>query len=161
MQELAWRTQSQASQDITYVFKSFMSALNKVVVRQENLKKFHVMKQIGSGGQAKVYQIMSKREEEKAGGSPHPDREGRVFAIKVIIKSQLVNREYFEQMQMINEIRIQRSLRLCGNTIKLFKIYESERYLNLLLEFQEGGTLGDLLENPMRLSEEDARIIIA
>jgi serine/threonine protein kinase len=114
-----------------------MSALNKVVVRQENLKKFHVMKQIGTGGQAKVYQIMSKREheEEKAGASPHPDREGRVFAIKVIIKSQLVNREYFEQMQMVNEIRIQRSLRLCGNTIKLFKIYESERYLNLLLEF--------------------------
>ena len=62
---------------------------------------------------------------------------------------------------MINEIRIQRSLRLCGNTIKLFKIYESERYLNLLLEFQEGGTLGDLLENPTRLSEEDARLIIA
>lgn len=64
-------------------------------------------------------------------------------------------------MQMVNEIRIQRSLRLCGNTIKLFKIYESERYLNLLLEFQEGGTLGDVLENTTRLSEEDARIIIA
>lgn len=103
---------------------------------------------------------MSKREhEEEKVGSPHP--EGRVFAIKVIIKSQLINREYFEQMQMVNEIRIQRSLRLCGNTIKLFKIYESERYLNLLLEFQEGGTLGDVLENPTRLSEEDARIIIA
>jgi serine/threonine protein kinase len=47
---------------------------------------------------------------------------------------------------MVNEIQIQRNLRYCGNTTKLLKIYESEKYLNLLLEFQEGGTLGDLLE---------------
>ncbi len=47
---------------------------------------------------------------------------------------------------MVNEIRIQRILKLCGSTIKLFKIYESDKYLNLLMEFQEGGTLGDLLE---------------
>jgi serine/threonine protein kinase len=43
---------------------------------------------------------------------------------------------------MINEIRIQRELRQCGNTIKLFKIFESENYLNLLMEYEEGGTLG-------------------
>lgn len=47
---------------------------------------------------------------------------------------------------MINEIQIQRALKYCGNIIKLIKIYESEKYLNLLLEYQEGGTLGDILE---------------
>lgn len=47
---------------------------------------------------------------------------------------------------MINEIKVQRSLKYCGNTIKLFKIYESDKYLNLLMEYQEGGTLGDILE---------------
>lgn len=47
---------------------------------------------------------------------------------------------------MINEIRIQRLLKHCGNTIKLFKIFESDNYLNLLMEYEEGGTLGDILE---------------
>ena len=36
---------------------------------------------------------------------------------------------------MIKEIQIQRDLRFCANTIKLLKIYESEKYLNLLLEY--------------------------
>jgi serine/threonine protein kinase len=61
---------------------------------------------------------------------------------------------------MINEIRIQRELRKCGNTIRLFKIFESETYLNLLMEYEEGGTLGEVLEKHERLSEENARIII-
>jgi len=61
---------------------------------------------------------------------------------------------------MVNEIQIQRALRLCGNTIKLLKIYESENYLNLLIEFQEGGSLGDILEKETKFSEEDARMII-
>jgi serine/threonine protein kinase len=47
---------------------------------------------------------------------------------------------------MANEIQIQRALKLCGSTIKIIKIYESEKYLNLLLEYMEGGTLGDILE---------------
>jgi len=62
---------------------------------------------------------------------------------------------------MVNEIQIQRALRYCGNVIKLLKIYESEKYLNLLLEFQEGGTLGDMLEKQIKVSEEDSRMIIA
>lgn len=62
---------------------------------------------------------------------------------------------------MINEIRIQRQLRLCGNVIKLLKVYESDNYLNLLMEFQEGGSLGEILEKQIKLSEENARMIVA
>jgi hypothetical protein len=36
-------------------------------------------------------------------------------------------------------------LKDCGNALKLYRIYESERYLNLLMEYQAGGTLGELL----------------
>lgn len=54
-----------------------------------------------------------------------------------------------------------RKLQHCGNTIKLIKIYESEKYLNMLMEFQEGGTLGDILEKQIKLSEENAKIIVA
>jgi serine/threonine protein kinase len=56
---------------------------------------------------------------------------------------------------------VQRVLRLCGNTIKLLKIYESDKYLNLLMEYQEGGTLGDILARQILMGEEDVRMIIA
>jgi serine/threonine protein kinase len=62
---------------------------------------------------------------------------------------------------MVREIQVQRQLRNCGNTIKLFKIYESEKYINLLMEYQEGGTLGDLLEKDHRFTEDEARMITA
>jgi serine/threonine protein kinase len=170
-----------------------------------------VVKQIGSGGQAKVYKVVRKgastsnntsqnrpnqdslpqqpvgglvppreasingdEEQKRAplGNNPNELRarpsaflgrknEEKVFAIKVIVKSQLNMKAEFERKQLANEVRAQRALKLCGNTIKLHKLYESERYLNLLMEFQEGGTIGDILEEQKRLKEEDCRIIIA
>ena len=41
--------------------KTWIRALNNWVVRSENLKKFNVIKEIGSGGQAKVYKVQLKR----------------------------------------------------------------------------------------------------
>ena len=45
---------------VKVVFKKWMSALNQWVVRSENLKKYHVLKIIGQGAQAKVYQAVRK-----------------------------------------------------------------------------------------------------
>lgn len=52
-------------------------------------------------------------------------------------------------------------LKLCGNTLKLFKIYESEKYLNLLTEYQDGGSLGEKLERGYKFSDDDVRVITA
>lgn len=52
-------------------------------------------------------------------------------------------------------------LKNCGNALKLYKIYESEKYLNLLMEFQEGGTLGEMLATQTKLSETDVKVITA
>lgn len=41
------------------------------------------------------------------------------------------------------------------------KIYESDSYLNFLLEYQEGGTLGELIEKGTKLGEENIRLIAA
>lgn len=41
-----------------------MRALNQWVVRVENLKKYEVMSQIGTGGQAKVYKISRRNRSE-------------------------------------------------------------------------------------------------
>jgi serine/threonine protein kinase len=59
----------------------------------------------------------------------------RFFAMKVINKSALLKKSSFEQKQMIREIQMQRRLRHCGNTIKLHKIYESDSFINMLMEF--------------------------
>lgn len=45
--------------------------------------------------------------------------------------------------------------------IRLNKIYESDKYINLVMDYQEGGTLGDLLEKQKKISEENTRMIMA
>lgn len=56
---------------------------------------------------------------------------------------------------------MQRSLRLCGNTVKIIKVYENDNFINLVMDHHEGGTLGELVQNKaVCLSEEDAKIII-
>jgi serine/threonine protein kinase len=52
-------------------------------------------------------------------------------------------------------------LKQCGNVTKLIKIYESDKYINLLMDFHGGGTLGTILENKIKISEVDIRMIIA
>lgn len=47
---------------------------------------------------------------------------------------------------MMDEIRVMRDLKNCANTLKLYKIYENDKYINLMLEFHEGGTLAERLE---------------
>ncbi len=41
--------------------KIWMTALNRWVIRVENLKKFLVLNPIGVGGQAKVYKIIRRK----------------------------------------------------------------------------------------------------
>lgn len=47
----------------------------------------------------------------------------------------------------------------CGNALKLFKVYESESFINLLLEYIDGGTLGSIIDRQEQLKEEDIRLI--
>jgi serine/threonine protein kinase len=89
------------------------------------------------------------------------DLAARTFAIKIITKKKFEGKPERERIQMMNEIQVQRRLKFCGNTLKLYKIYESDKYLNLLMEFQEGGTLGDKLEKGTVFTEEESKIIMA
>jgi serine/threonine protein kinase len=107
-------------------FKQWMSCLNQWVIRHENLKKYHVVRQLGSGAFAKVYYVTRQAQ---------PSSKLEQYAIKVVVKEDLEKKPKFERLQMISEIRTQRSLRLCSNVIKLMKIYESDKYLNLLMEY--------------------------
>jgi serine/threonine protein kinase len=53
-----------------------------------------------------------------------------------------------------------RSLKLCSNTVKLVKVHESEGNIYLFLDYQGGGSIGDLLDHGLHISEDNARIII-
>ncbi len=46
------------------IFKMWMRALNQWVIRTENLKKFIILKEVGSGGQGQVYKIAPKKKQE-------------------------------------------------------------------------------------------------
>ncbi|TNV85325.1 hypothetical protein FGO68_gene11795 [Halteria grandinella] len=158
----------QANQEVNVktrsTFKTWMHALNQWVVRIENLKKFMVMKELGVGGQAKVFKIGFRKHEDKIKDPsiPNDEKSKYVFAMKVINKTKLYEKSQFEQKQLLKEVQVMRRLQYCGNTIKLLKIYESDQYINLLMEFQEGGTLQDLINKKDReIKESDARVIAA
>jgi len=38
-------------------------------------------------------------------------------------------------------------MRDCATILKIYKIYETESYINYVMEYQEGGTLGDMIED--------------
>lgn len=140
------------------LFKNWMFYLNQQCIRVENLKKFNVVDELGQGGQARVYKISKNKQVIE---SEQEQKQPEFFAIKKISIARLFKGEEFIRSQMIEEIKIQRKLRNCGNVIKLLKIYESEQNLNLFLEYQQGGTLGDVLEKQIKISEEESRMILA
>lgn len=55
---------------------------------------------------------------------------------------------------------MQRCLNKCGNTIQLYKVYETENSVYMIIEYQSGGTLQDLIKTNPRLSETELRTII-
>lgn len=85
----------------------------------------------------------------------------RFFAIKIFSKKKYETLDKIEHLQMVDEIRVMRELKYCANTLKLFKIFESDKYINLLLEYHEGGTLAEKLERQVKFTEDEARLIAA
>eukprot|EP00347_Sterkiella_histriomuscorum_P006243 403353516 len=84
----------------------------------------------------------------------------KIFALKQINKFQfLKNNENFELIQ--NEIKVQRKVGLCGNVLKLHEIYETENNIYLVLDYQDGGSLFDILAGKQKIIEKDIQIIMA
>lgn len=51
-------------EDDPSAFRAWMRALNQWVIRTENLKKFVILKEIGVGGQGRVYKIAPRAKDE-------------------------------------------------------------------------------------------------
>lgn len=64
-------------------------------------------------------------------------------------------------MQIIEEVRIQKMLVTSANIIRIFKVFENQSTLYILMEYKEGGNLKEAMLKRMKFSEQDAKIICA
>ena len=121
-----------------------------MVLHKYSSCKFKLQEEVGCGAFAQVYKVQRKRARQA--------KKGKNFALKVVNKGKLEGKM---REQILEEIRIQRELRVCGNVLTLFRVYECKLNLYLLLEYEEGGTLRSKIEDNSLYKEEDAKIICA
>ena len=62
---------------------------------------------------------------------------------------------------MVDEISIQRTLSRCGSIVHIFKIYETINSVKIMLQYINGGTLGNLIRLQRSLSEREIRLLAA
>ena len=81
---------------------------------------------------------------------------GNRYAVKVY---QINKMSEGEKESMNTEIEILKQIDH-PNIIKLYDVYEDEKYICLVIELMEGGELFDLIHEQKRFSEEQAQEII-
>jgi serine/threonine protein kinase len=54
---------------------------------------------------------------------------------------------------MVDEIAIQRELSDCKSILEILRVHETATEVQIIMEYVEGGSLGDLLRNKIALSE--------
>lgn len=66
-------------------------------------------------------------------------------------------------MQIIKEIQIQRNLlRNCGSVVKILKVYESDDFINIVMDYHEGGSLSSYIcEKGRVIPEKTCKLIMA
>jgi serine/threonine protein kinase len=62
-------------------------------------------------------------------------------------------------LQLVDEISIQRTLRKCGSVVQLLRIYETQNSIKLMLEYLNGGTLGNIVRSQRQVTEKEIRLI--
>ena len=112
-------------------------AENKLVIKKEFFIRqtdgqitnyYEVLKKIGEGASAKVYQVKEKSS-------------GEIKAMKQVEKSRLPDVKYFE-----TEIKIL-SLLDHPNIVRLFEVFEDDKNFYLIMELCKGGNLVTRMKN--------------
>lgn len=119
--------------------------LKNVCVLSNVTNDYLFKKVLGKGSFAKVYHVLRKSDNKD-------------FAIKSIRKSQVRKREINLKL-LINEINILKVVNH-PNIIKLYEIYESDKHINLVMEYVTGGDLLTQLSEKGSYSEKDLSVIV-
>lgn len=80
---------------------------------------------------------------------PSPDTEHviKTYTVRVISKKKIEDEHYREEGERIaKDIKIHRALKLCPNVVKLLKVHESAQNVYLFLDYEGGGSIGDLID---------------
>lgn len=80
------------------------------------------------------------------------------MAIKSIYKDKISSRNGKESL--LNEIRICRKLNLCSQVLQLSSVYESEKFIHLILDYQQGGCLTQRLKDQGVCMEQEVQTIL-
>lgn len=126
-------------------FDEWMQALKGSIVLLDLKVELKVMDLLGKGMYAKVN--VCERLPGRKG-------EGKRFALKTIAKEKLIPSA--GTIQQVNaEIQVLRHLDH-PQIIKLYEVYESHKYIHLMLPFLEGGELFERIKSKERYKESDA-----
>ncbi|CDW90327.1 serine threonine protein kinase [Stylonychia lemnae] len=125
-----------------------------IITQEKEPKSYDLVKIIGSGGNA----VVKLAQKYKSGIENNP-RQLKQIAIKQIKKSSLL-KDKVAINQLKVEIEVHRKLQNCANILGLYKVYESNNNVYLFLEYQEGGTLMNILKNSKEMIEKDLQIIM-
>lgn len=105
-----------------------MKFLNNYVVRLDKPTTYFINRQLGKGTYAIVHQAYKKKRNEDLTETKYN------YAVKSLPKS-IVTEKQIELSQLIAEISIQRKLFLCGNVVRIHRVYESGSQIHLILDY--------------------------
>ena len=124
-----------------------MEANSKKKISSTDIKK---LEEIGSGSYGQIYSVVNVKTKQ-------------ILALKRILKEKFKNDKKLEEL-LLNEINFLTNLNN-NNIIKLYDFIDSPHYLNLLLEYCNGGNLSEystyLRDNKKVMNEKTLQKIIA
>lgn len=106
---------------------------------------FEIMELLGEGHFAQVRKAKNKKTQE-------------LVAIKFIDKKQIISDEH-QLTSLFSEINIMKNLNH-PNIVRLYDVYETDKYLCLIMELVTGGELFDRIIDRGAYSEQDASLLM-
>ncbi|CDW85720.1 serine threonine protein kinase [Stylonychia lemnae] len=131
----------------------WIKALDLYTVYFDEPSRYETTGPLGHGANSNVrlaYKIKNKN---------HNFNNSKKVAIKQI-KKRSIAEDPKMVTQLKNEIQSQRILAGCSNILQLNKVFESQNSIYLFFDFQEGGTLLDIITEKNSLQEKDLQIIM-
>lgn len=123
------------------VLEEWLVALSKVAIMIDIEEDFITDKEIGKGNYATVYLSRDLENNER-------------YAVKQINK-EVVYKSSRGPSAVISEIEIMRKINH-PMIVKLFRVYENENYVSLVLDYVEAGSLYTRIQKLEKFSEEDS-----
>ncbi|CAG8660478.1 3221_t:CDS:2, partial [Dentiscutata heterogama] len=102
-----------------------------------SMNDFKIGRQIGKGKYGRVYLAIYKAS-------------GYIVALKILLKQELQHEKLLKQLE--REVEIQGNLDH-PNILKLYGYFQDDKYIVMILEFAQYGTLYDFLKQSHRITE--------